>query len=47
MLARTLMHAIPDVGEAAARTSEVGRSRASIVPWAQFVGTWNVLIRVY
>jgi len=47
MLARALMHAILEIGEAAARTSEVGRSRAPNVPWAQIVGMRNVLIHVY
>ena len=47
MLARALMHAILEIGEAASRTSEVGRSRAPNVPWAQIVGTRNVLIHVY
>jgi uncharacterized protein with HEPN domain len=47
MLARALMHAILEIGEAAARTSEVGRGRAPNVPWAQIVGMRNVLIHVY
>jgi uncharacterized protein with HEPN domain len=47
MLARALMHAILEIGEAASRTSEVGRSRAPNVPWAQIVGMRNVLIHVY
>ncbi len=47
MLARALMHAILEIGEAAARTSEAGRGRAPEVPWAQIVGIRNVLIHVY
>ena len=47
MLARALMHAILEIGEAASRTSELGRSRAPDVPWAQIVGMRNLLIHVY
>jgi len=47
MLARALMHAILEIGEAASRTSEIGRSRAPNVPWAQIVGMRNILIHVY
>ena len=47
MLARALMHAILEIGEAASRTSEAGRGRAPAVPWAQIVGMRNVLIHVY
>ena len=47
MLSRALMHAILEIGEAAARTSDVGRSRAPDVPWAQIVGMRNVLMHVY
>jgi uncharacterized protein with HEPN domain len=47
MLARALMHAILEIGEAAARTSEAGRSRAPNVPWVQIVGMRNVLVHVY
>jgi len=47
MLARALMHAILEIGEAASRTSDAGRSRAPEVPWAQLVGMRNVLIHVY
>jgi uncharacterized protein with HEPN domain len=47
MLARALMHAILEIGEAASRTSEAGRSRAPEVPWPQIVGMRNVLIHVY
>lgn len=47
MLARALMHAILEIGEAASRTSEAGRCRAPDVPWPQIVGMRNVLIHVY
>lgn len=47
MLARALMHAILEIGEAASRNSDAGRSRAPEVPWAQIVGMRNVLIHVY
>ena len=46
MLSRAVMHAILEIGEAASRTSEAGRSRAAEVPWAQIVGMRNVLIHV-
>lgn len=47
MLVRALMHAILEIGEAAARTSAEGRSRAPQVPWAQIVGMRNVLVHAY
>ena len=47
MLARALMHAILEIGEAASRTSDVGRARAPEVPWEQIVGMRNVLIHAY
>lgn len=47
MFARALMHAILEIGEAASRTSEVGRHRAPEVPWTQIVCMRNVLIHVY
>ena len=47
MLARAIMHAILEIGEAASRTSDVGRGRAPKVPWMQIVAMRNVLIHVY
>jgi uncharacterized protein with HEPN domain len=47
MLVRALMNALQEIGEAAARTSEAGRSRAPNVPWGQMVAMRHVLVHVY
>lgn len=47
MLTRALMNAIQEIGEAAARTSDVGRQRAPQLPWGQIVATRNILVHVY
>ncbi len=47
MLSRALMHAIMEIGEAAARISDEGRCRAPEVPWGQIVAMRHVLVHVY
>ena len=47
MLVRALMNAVQEIGEAAARTSDAGRLRASSVPWGQIVAMRHILVHVY
>lgn len=47
LLARGLMHAIQEIGEAASRTSDLGRQRLAGLPWAQMVGMRHRLVHVY
>lgn len=47
MLVRALMNSLQEIGEAAARTSDEGRSRAPGVPWGQIVAMRHVLVHVY
>ncbi len=47
MLARALMNAIQEIGEAAARVSGAGRERAPNVPWSQIVAMRHILVHVY
>jgi len=47
MLARALMHVVMEIGEAAARTSDAGRSRVPALPWGQMVAMRHILVHVY
>lgn len=47
MLVRALTHAVQEIGEAAARTSDAGRAMAPSLPWGQMVAMRHVLIHVY
>ncbi len=47
MLVRALMNAVQEIGEAAARISNVGRRRAPDVPWGQIVAMRHILVHVY
>lgn len=47
MLVRALTHAVMEIGEAAARTTDAGRARAPSVPWGQIVAMRHVLVHVY
>lgn len=47
MLRRALLHAITEIGEAAARVSDPARSLLPSVPWDQIVATRNILVHVY
>ncbi|HYF14131.1 MAG TPA: HepT-like ribonuclease domain-containing protein [Phycisphaerales bacterium] len=47
MLLRAVLHAIQEVGEAAANTSDAGRSRVPVLPWGKIVAMRHVLVHVY
>lgn len=47
MLARAVLHAIQEIGEAAARTTEAGRSRAPEVAWGSIVQMRHILVHAY
>lgn len=47
MLQRALVHCVQVIGEGAARTTEVGRSKAPGVPWAKIVGMRHILVHAY
>ena len=47
MLARAVLHAIQEIGEAAARTSEAGRQRAMRIPWGSIVQMRHILVHAY
>ncbi len=47
MLRRALVNALQVIGEAAARVTDEGRSRASALPWGQIVAARNILVHVY
>ena len=44
---RAPLHALIDVGEAAARPSDAAKTRLPEVPWQRIIHIWNVLIHVY
>lgn len=47
MLARAVIHAIQEIGEAASRISEATRTRTGGVPWTMIVGMRHRLVHVY
>jgi len=47
MLEHALLSTMAIIGEAAARTTDVGRSRVPGLPWGQIVAMRNVLVHVY
>lgn len=47
MLARALVHAVMEIGEAARNVSDAGRARAPTVEWSQAVKMRNFLTHVY
>jgi uncharacterized protein with HEPN domain len=47
MLRRALLHAVLEIGEAAARTSESSRAHIPGLPWGAIVETRNILVHVY
>jgi uncharacterized protein with HEPN domain len=46
-LLRGLVQCVQVIGEAAARMSEQGRSRASSLPWPKMAGMRHILVHVY
>jgi uncharacterized protein with HEPN domain len=47
MLLRALLHAMLEIGEAAANVSDAGRARVAGIPWGQVVETRHILVHVY
>lgn len=47
MLRRALVNAVQDIGEAASRVSDLGRSRATDLPWPKMVGMRHILVHDY
>ena len=47
MLARALMHAIQEIGEAASKVSSATRQRAPTLPWREIIGMRHFLVHVY
>ncbi len=47
MLRRALLHAIQEIGEAAARVTDAGRARVPGLPWGQMVAMRHILVHVY
>jgi uncharacterized protein with HEPN domain len=45
MLARAVLHAIQEIGEAAARTTTASRQRAPHIPWGSVVQMRHILLR--
>ncbi|MBX3388382.1 MAG: DUF86 domain-containing protein [Phycisphaeraceae bacterium] len=46
LLARGLKDCLQEIGEAAARVSELGRARAPGIPWEKIVGMRHILVHV-
>jgi uncharacterized protein with HEPN domain len=47
MFARAVLHAIQEIGEAAARTTVAGRQRAAQLPWGSIVQMRHILVHSY
>lgn len=47
MLMRAVLNAVQQIGEAAARTSDSGRARATDLPWGQIVAMRHILVHMY
>lgn len=47
MFARAVLHAIQEIGEAAARTTDGGRQRAPDLPWGSIVQMRHILVHAY
>ena len=47
MLLRALVQCVGVIGEAAARTTEAGRSRVPGLPWPRMVGMRHILVHAY
>jgi uncharacterized protein with HEPN domain len=46
-LRRAVIHAVQEIGEAAARMSDKGRAVAPSVPWVSIVQMRNIMVHVY
>lgn len=47
MFARAVLHAIQEIGEAAARTSKAGCERSPQIPWGSIVQMRHILVHAY
>lgn len=47
MLRRALIHAIQEIGEAAAKITPATRALCPTIPWAAIVQTRNIVVHVY
>lgn len=47
MFARAVMHALLEIGEAAARISDAARDRVAGPPWGKIVAMRHILVHVY
>ena len=47
MFARAVLHAIQEIGEAAARVTTIGREQAPDVPWGSIVQMRHILVHAY
>lgn len=47
MFARAVLHAIMEIGEAAARTTLKGRAVAPLLPWGSIVQMRHILVHAY
>lgn len=47
MFARAILHAIQEIGEAAARTTNAGRERSPQIPWGSIVQMRHILVHAY
>jgi len=47
MFARAVLHAIQEIGEAAARVTAAGREQAREVPWGPIVQMRHILVHAY
>ncbi len=47
LLRRATVHAIQEIGEAAARMSEAGRTLVPELPWGSIVQMRNIVVHVY
>lgn len=47
LLRRGVVNCVQVIGEAAARTTDAGRSRAPALPWSKIVGMRHILVHAY
>lgn len=47
MLRRALTNALQEIGEAVAKTSDLGRARVPSIPWGSVVAMRHILVHVY
>lgn len=47
MLRRAVTNAVQEIGEAVAKTSDLGRARVPSIPWGSVVAMRHILVHVY